>query len=616
MMLGLICTILISAANLPSAEIIRSRQEFTLTNSESGTYYVDITIRVNDEKGKESGHFLVYTDGFETLTSFSGSVTPDSGKSQTIKKKDLVKIALSEALADDIVAIHYLPDCPYPYTVNYRYTISYRKGIIGFPPFIPVESADVALKDAEYTLSVPSGFGILYSGNISPAVTEEKHSDIYRWTAKDIEPLKEEHNMPPLAELLPFCRIAPKSFSFAGHAGSQESWESVGQWVSGLNDEVSAMPKGLEETVAGLTAEAEDDFSKVRILYDYLGRSTRYVSIQLGIGGYRPFPASDVIKTGFGDCKALSNYMKLMLDAAGIRSHYIILSTKKKNLDSGFSSVGYCNHAMLCVPLEDRKDTLWLECTSHIPLGFKHDWIAGHDVMIIDGENSHKCNVADYDGSDRSSCDSFVIKLDGKGNASISGRRTVRADIAEKYFRILQDSEKEQQEMISSGISSRAENVHLDVYKDNMDLYDGRSFVPESIIDYSFTSPSYSGSGNSNRMFLPVAPALLSQGAQKTERKHPICIEADYTREIVSTLSIPEDYMIESLPSSVDLVCECAEYSLKVETSQNENGTQVVTTQRYTIKKGRYPASDYDQFRTFSKAIKKTASSSIVLVRE
>ena len=51
-------------------------------------------------------------------------------------------------------------------------------------------------------------------------------------------------------------------------------------------------------------------------LYDYLGESTRYVSIQLGIGGRNAQRPERFCKTKFGDCKALSNYMHAMPESA------------------------------------------------------------------------------------------------------------------------------------------------------------------------------------------------------------------------------------------------------------------------------------------------------------
>lgn len=614
MLLPLLISLLAAVGPTPSAEIIRSRQSYVLTDTEHGKYNVEITVRINSKEGEEYGDFILYTDEFESLTSFSGTVTPESGKPQTIKKKDLLSLAISHGLADDIVLNAYSPDCPVPYTVSYSYTVSYKKGIIGFPSFLPIEGEGVSLKDAEYTITVPSGYKIFYSGNSDPEVGHEKKTDVYKWSAKDIEAIKSEHNMPSLAELVPFCRIAPESFSFAGHSGSQKDWTEVGKWVSALNEEVNTIPEGLAGTVAGLTDGVEDEMEKVRILYDYLIRSTRYVSIQLGIGGYRPFPANDVMKTGFGDCKALSNYLKVMLEAAGIKSTYIVLSTQRPTLKAEFASVGYCDHAMLCVPLEQRKDTLWIECTSPTPLGFRHSSIAGHDVLLVDGENSHVVKVPDYKGEDRYILDDFQVSMDSKGNASIKGRKKLKADTTESYFQMEKDSEKEQQDRLSSSITSRVEHMKFLGKTDNMSMYDGSAFVPEIDIEYSFESPAYAGNSK-DRLFVPIGPVILSQGAQKAARIHDVCIYGDFTREARSTLTIPEGYSVENMPASATVSCGFAEYSIQVETIESEGRTQIVTTQRYTMKKGRYPYSDYDQFRMFSKSVRKISSSSIVLIR-
>jgi hypothetical protein len=49
---------------------------------------------------------------------------------------------------------------------------------------------------------------------------------------------------------------------------------------------------------------------KIQFLYRYLQNNYRYVSIQLGIGGWQAQTAKYTLQQKFGDCKALVTIMK------------------------------------------------------------------------------------------------------------------------------------------------------------------------------------------------------------------------------------------------------------------------------------------------------------------
>ena len=120
----------------------------------------------------------------------------------------------------------------------------------------------------------------------------------------------------------------------------------------------------------------------MKAVYDYLAKTTRYVSIQLGIGGLQPITATDVCRTGFGDCKGLSYYAGSMGNELGIPATYTVISSTIERLLPDFSSANQMNHVILQVPLP--QDTLWLECTNpQLPFGYVHQDIAGHDALLI-----------------------------------------------------------------------------------------------------------------------------------------------------------------------------------------------------------------------------------------
>lgn len=598
------------AAGTPSAEILSYKKIVRVDNEKTATFTVDVSIRVNDKNGEQDGIFKLYLDNFCSLSSFSGSVTPQKGKALKLKKGDLVNISLSEGMANNASVTAYVPNCQYPYTVNYSYKVAMKGGIIALPGFAPALNTGTSIQKAEYVLQVPAGFPIQYIGNIEPEVANDGKTATYTWTASDIAPLSSESYMPSPTQLLPFCRIAPVKFSFAGYPGSQQSWNDVGRWVSGLNDEVSDVPEKLSKTVASLVDGMDSDMEKIAALYNYLGATTRYVSIQLGIGGYQPSKASEVLRTGFGDCKALSNYMKLMLKAAGIESYYIILSTEDKTLDPKYPMVGFCDHAMLCVPVKELNDTLWVECTNTgFPLGFKHSGIAGHEVLLVDGDSSRVVRVPQYGTDCRK--DKFIVSLSADGNAEVNASRELKAGIVESYLGLYSASESGKKEMLTSSISARTDNLEVLSIKDNTGEYDGSGFEPEMEISYRFDSPGYARKSK-DRIFVPLAPAKFGLDAQKSERKYDVVIEDDALNVISTVVEIPEGYHIESLPQSTEVDCPWAAYTL--ECSLSDDGKRVVLTQSISLSAGRFPASDYELYREFTKAVKKANSANIVLV--
>ena len=103
----------------------------------------------------------------------------------------------------------------------------------------------------------------------------------------------------------------------------------------------------------------------------------------MGIGGWQPFEASLVDQYGYGDCKALSNYTKSLLESLNIEARYTLVKAgeDEPNIISDFPSRQF-NHVILCVP--NQGDTLWLECTSQTnPFGYTGTFTSDRDVLVV-----------------------------------------------------------------------------------------------------------------------------------------------------------------------------------------------------------------------------------------
>ena len=208
----------------------------------------------------------------------------------------------------------------------------------------------------------------------------------YRWKSSFEAYQENEIFAPPVQTLLPWVKIMPLNFQF-DLAGSAEDWKSYGDWEYELLEEADDLPDQEKTRISVLLAGVTDTLEMVKTLYHDLQDRTRYVNVSIETGGMKPYPASYVTANRYGDCKALTNYFKTVLESAGIRCSYVNVFADEpiRPVDREFPSQQF-NHVILMVPLE--KDSLWLDCTSKGPFGYVGTFIQNRDAFVIyDGDS-------------------------------------------------------------------------------------------------------------------------------------------------------------------------------------------------------------------------------------
>lgn len=604
-----------SAQELPfDAVIERYDASFAMTSATTGTYKVNMRIMVLDRDAQDVAVFTAYSDSFRTLSSFSGTLQSGGRTVRKYRMSDLKTASVGEGGVTDATVSYLNPTAPLPYIVEYTYEVSYKNGFISFPSFFPLTDPNVSLASASYELTVPAGTEIMYKSTMEPDVVNSGKTDVYTWKAESDPGYVYEHMMPGIYEKVPYMYVAPKSFTYARTSGSQTGWDAAGAWLYGLQKDVCAIPDALRETVAGLTAGIDNDREKIRILYGYLRQNTRYVSIQMGIGGLKPFPVKMVHESGFGDCKALSTFMQAMLSAAGIHSEYLIVDTGRRNLMEDYYSVGQMDHAMLCVPMQN--DTLWVECTNpRLPLGYRHGNIAGHQVVLVTEEGGKMVRVRPYADSLSRSVESVEVVLAADGSAHCEGSRYLSLDEAEAYVDFATLPEKTRFNAIMGSNSLHPSDFRIISVEDNFDAWvsmsDGEEFIPETTVRYSFDAVDYA-KVSGERMFLNLNPFAKRLHADRKARVNDYVRSRELCVKDVVTLVLPEGYGVETLPST-SVISTCFG-TLETEVEHEDGKINVVQT--LTLNPGRFAPEEYDVYRTFAKDVSKAYSGRIVLKKK
>jgi hypothetical protein len=347
----------------------------------------------------------------------------------------------------------------------------------------------------------------------------------------------------------------------------------------------------------------------VRRLYRHLQKETRYVSIQLGIGGWQPFPASYVEKRGYGDCKALSNYMQAMLEAVGIRSHPVLIyrGTDPPPIAPDFPSNQF-NHMILAVPTA--QDTLWLENTDRTaPFGHVAADIEDRNALLVTPDGGRLVRLPGSSAEQNRLMRRASIPVQPSGDATASVRTVLTGNQQDARRRQLtQAAAEERRDWLRDRLAipnvsiEAADFSSLDRYRDTLRL------------SYTLSLPSYA-STTGPRLFLPLSVSSSTRvpAAMDRERTQPVDLSSyPFVDTDTVTYSLPDGYTVEAIPDSVNVSTSFAQYEAAARTTENGN---LVYRRRLAIRRKTLPPERYDDFRAFLKRVVQADGAQAVLVQ-
>ena len=601
-------TLQISAPN--SVSVINNYDAmFIQADINNATYKVTKSVTIFNKQGEGYGYFHTYGDKFRELKEFSGVVKNASGAViRKIGKKDLISSSVSDQMASDDYLIMYECKVPtYPYTVEYTYQEKWKNGIIGYPSFDPIDGYMQSVTKATYRIEVPAGMDLRYKSNFDCQIKDETVGDkhVYTFSADNIAAIEKEPLAPLFREFRPSVRIAPSDFCYDSYCGSMASWKSLGEWTSILLKGRDVLPDAFSQKLIDMTKDAASDREKVEILYKYLQNNWRYVSIQLGIGGFQPIDAMSVSKTNYGDCKGLSNLMKAMLKVVGISSNYCeIYMGDKKYFSSDFSNENETNHVILLVPLKN--DSIWLECTSQkLPFGFVHDKIAGHDALVITENGGQICRLPVYPDELNKRQSSLTLDISEDGVAK--GTVTLIENLHEYDRYVGYMTSKDRQDVIRYLNSSlRFPKVQYGAFN----VEENKSSMPSCTLTTTIDAGEFANRTGS-RLFVPVCPLDKREFSVFTSnnRNLDIVVNQGYSQADTIIYNIPEGYNMESTPKDISIKSPFGTFK----TSVRQEGNQVIYIQNTDVFSGRHDKAVYPLFKAFYEKISSASKQKIVL---
>lgn len=597
-----------------SVAVLRSlNATFIQHDTNNGTYKVHKVITILNTNGNKLADFYSYKDNFVDFKKFEGIIRDGNGKEiKKIKKKDLIESSISNQMASDDKILFYEVTSPvFPYTVEYSYEQQFKNGIIAYPSFHPIDNFQMAVEKANLTVELPAGQDLRYLSNFNCDIKEEKtdKAHLYKFSTSGLKAIEREPYLSSDGDVFPRVRISVKDFCFDKVCGNMSTWKDFGLWQNKLLENRDILPQPFVDTIKNLTKDASTNKEKVAILYDYLQKNTRYVSIQLGIGGWQPISAESTIKNNYGDCKGLTNLMKAMLKVIDIPSYYTtIYMGSKKTLLKDFPDMSQTNHVILLVPLAN--DSIWLECTSNsLPMGYVHDDIAGHDAIVMTAEGGKVCTLPSYTSSENLAESVTVLNVKEDGN--LEGEFVLTEHL---------HGFSTNQSIIRSNDRSKHVN-YINRYLNFPTLNIGTIHTSENLSDLPFCTLSADFKASNyitktgQRLFIPLVPLKKNyfNTFKSKERKQDIVIDYGFCERDSVIFNLPEGYVLESKPKNILYLTE---YGSLLTFLKQTSDNQITFSLYIEVKEGRYDREKYNEIKNFYQAIVASTKAKLVVRKE
>ncbi len=625
----LLCTSLLSFAQNPYAvssipqnlkpyanAVVRNLEETVeIKEADQVFYRLKEAITILNKNGDDFGRIVIGYDKGRQIKSIKGVVYNEfglpSGKFSERDFNDASAISNFSLYEDDRVK-HYKPASnSYPYTIEFEYEIKQRQSLV-LPRWQPASSSEMAVEKSSFKVICKPDLNLRIKENNFPGKMQTetvKDQKIYSWEISNIKALRDEPYMPEPHTFLTSVEVVPEKFYFGGKPGSFNNWEGFGKWMSNtLLKDRDEIPVQTAEYIRGLVKDISDPKQKAKKIYEFMQQKTRYISVQIGVGGFRPTLASEVDQLSYGDCKGLVNYTRGLLKVAGIDSYYCIVygdHDRKRSIDPNFASL-QGNHIILCLPFKN--DTTWLECTSkEIPFGFLGDFTDGRNVVACNEKGGQLMRTPEYKTIANLQTRNCSFSIDKNG--LLSGKMETRFEGEQYDNREDLTGEPYQEQLKSLQQTYLIDNLNIKSFNLKQEKTD-HPIIFETI---SLEAPDYC-TLNDGRFVVPINRINFIKHPLKEARNRilPVCIGHGYVDKDEIVYQLPEDYKVEERPRNVQASTPFGSFSTKIEVKDGK----LLYSRSIQINAGTYPKEMYQELTDFYQTVYESDNSHFTLIKK
>ncbi len=538
--------------------------------------------------GRDAGIVIVPFDAQTRISGLHGWCIPAQGKMYEVREKDAAEVNLaniegSELMTDLRDLVLRIPAAEPGNIVGYEYEQQKR-------PFVLQDiwqfQEGVPLREASYTLQLPAGWEYKATWMNHPDVAATPAGqNAWQWQLRDVPALRREEEMGPVRGLAGQLVVSIFPSGGAGEKKSFADWHDLGLWYAELIQGRRDASPEIKQKTAELTASAGTPLAKMQALARFLQHDVRYVAIELGIGGYQPHPAAEVLKHRYGDCKDKATLMSTMLKEAGVDSYYVIINSERGAVTATTPAYNGFDHVILAIRLPEGVAgerlvavtehpklgrLLYFDPTSELtPFGMLSGPLQANYGLLITPEGGELVELPLLPPALSGVVRRATLALSASGTLSGDVRELRLGDRGDEQrfaFRTVK-SDAEKVKPLETLLAHSMATFRLT----RASVGNANEIEQPFIFEYSLVADNYGKTAGNLLLVRPRVLGVKSSGLleSKEPRQHPVMFEGPFRDTDEFEITLPPGYSPEELPPAVNVDSGFARYQSKSEMRGN-----------------------------------------------
>lgn len=438
---------------------------------------------------------------------------------------------------------------------------------------------------AEYVVIAPKSRRLYVDARVpglKREVVERGDQRIYRFAASDIPPIAPEPAMPPWPEVLGFVEVS-----------TYPTWRELGQWYWGLAKDQFDLDDETRKLAHDLVKGKTTELDKVKAVYGWVVKNTRYVALELGIYGFKPRRCVQTVARGWGDCKDKATVIVSLLRELGIPSTIVIVRTQLRGeFPSKVASLAPFDHAIAYVPSLD----LYLDGTAEYAGATELPKMdLGALALRINEGDPELVHLPEPDPAKNVVERRVLASVSASGDAELELDYETRGTAAAEWRRRYH-AEATRRERVASDLGREFPGFDVQAGATGLGANDLEDLEQPVRLKVRGTTRSFARrEGKNLSMSVTTNTRLTPAYASLSRRSLDVRLLAFSTIDDTFTVKPPPGMRVVSAPPEAKVDTRFGSYSLEV---TRQSGAVVVRS-RLSLKVTRVKPSDYEAWKQF-----------------